>query len=146
MDHIRIEPARRDDEQAILQLLRASGLPDDDLVSHLETAIVARLDDDHIVGCAALEVYEDGALLRSVAVTPEARDTGIGQRLTRAALALADRLGAPTVFLLTTTAAAYFPRFGFVVVERTAVPAGVRRSVEFRSACPANATVMKRAR
>ena len=77
-------------------------------------------------------------------VAPEARGTGLGHRLTEAALALADRLGAPAVFLLTTTAERFFPRFGFRVVSRDEVPPGVQQSVEFRSACPASATVMRR--
>lgn len=142
-DQVRIEPARRDDEEAMLRLLREASLPGDDLVNHLATAIVARLD-GLIIGSAALEIYDDGALLRSIAVAPEARRSGIGERLVRAALARADRLGAQTVFLLTTTAADYFPRFGFEVIERGTVPPGVRQSVEFRSACPATATAMRR--
>ena len=38
---------------------------------------------------------------------------------------------------LTTTADGYFPRFGFERIERSQVPATVRESVEFTSACPA---------
>jgi N-acetylglutamate synthase-like GNAT family acetyltransferase len=49
----------------------------------------------------------------------------------------------PAVYLLTTTAESYFPRFGFVTVPRAAVPEGVRTSIEFRSACPSTATAMR---
>jgi amino-acid N-acetyltransferase len=64
--------------------------------------------------------------------------------LSAAALALAHELGVPMVFLLTTTAAEFFPRFGFERISREDVPASVKASVEFQSACPASAVVMRR--
>jgi amino-acid N-acetyltransferase len=94
------------------------------------------------VGCAALELYGAAALLRSVAVSPEARGTGLGQRLVAAALDRAHRLGVTSVYLLTETAAGFFPRFGFRAVERATVPVALQASVEFRAACPASATAM----
>jgi amino-acid N-acetyltransferase len=135
----RAVPADRD---AILALVRACDLPLDGLREHLDTAIVARLG-AAIVGCAALEPYENGALLRSVSVAASARGLGIGQAITQAALDLAAELDAPAVFLLTTTAEGFFPRFGFEVIQRAEVPASVQQSIEFRSACPASATVMR---
>lgn len=140
---VRIERATEADGPSLVRLLTESGLPTDGLADHLETAFVAR-EETRTVGCAALEVYADGALLRSVAVSPEARGGGLGRRLTEAALALAESLDAPAVYLLTTTAEEYFPRLGFVAISRAEVPAGVRASVEFRSACPATAVVMRR--
>jgi amino-acid N-acetyltransferase len=47
------------------------------------------------------------------------------------------------LFLLTTTAAAFFERIGFRAIHREDVPAPVRASVEFQSACPSSATVMR---
>jgi amino-acid N-acetyltransferase len=52
--------------------------------------------------------------------------------------------GLRALYLLTTTAEHYFPRFGFTRVDRSAVPADIRATEEFRSACPASATVMAR--
>ena len=98
-------------------------------------AVVAR-ENGRLVGCAALEVYADGALLRSVAVDERLRGRGVGHQLTEAALALARQAGAPAAFLLTTTAGEFFPRFGFERITRDEVPAGVRDSIEFTSACP----------
>jgi amino-acid N-acetyltransferase len=48
------------------------------------------------------------------------------------------------VFLLTTTAEGFFPRFGFEAVRHADVPASVQASVEFQSACPASAIVMRK--
>jgi amino-acid N-acetyltransferase len=59
-------------------------------------------------------------------------------------LRLAQLNGAVTVFLLTTTAERFFPRFGFEPIARDEVPASVLASVEFQSACPESAIVMRK--
>jgi amino-acid N-acetyltransferase len=144
MTNLLIERASDADGPSILQLLQDAGLPIDGLLEHLDTAFVAR-DRGEIVGCSALEIYDDGALLRSVVVAPTVRGRGVGQRLTTAALTLARSLEMPAVYLLTTSAESYFPKFEFVRVTREQVPASVKQSIEFRSACPASAVVMCRA-
>ena len=138
-----IERATKGDWPSIVQLLQDSGLSIDGLLEHLDTAFVAH-DGTNIVGCAALEVYADGALLRSVAVSPHARGRGIGHQLTDAAVILAQSLGLSAVYLLTTTAPRYFPRLAFHAITRAEVPASVQQSIEFRSACCASAVVMRR--
>ena len=138
-----IEPAGAEDGPAILELLSAAGLPLDGLLDHLDTAVVARAD-DRVVGCAALEMYTGGALLRSVVIDNRVRTRGIGTQLVTAALELARVRGAPAVYLLTTTAEGFFPRFGFERIARSEVPVSVQMSVEFQSACPSTAVVMRR--
>lgn len=138
-----IERATAADVDAIEALLALNHLPLAGFRNHLATAMVAR-EGGQVVGSAALEVYGDDALLRSVAVSPSHQRQGLGAALTAAAVRLAEQLDIAAVFLLTTTAAAYFPRFGFEPIDRAAVPAGVRSSIEFTSACPANAAVMRK--
>lgn len=140
-----IRSAETRDVQAIERLLRSNALPEAGVAERLGTTLVA-LDDGSVVGTAAVELFADGALLRSVAVTPDRRSTGVGSILVRRALDLAAAHGVDDVFLLTTTADAYFPRFGFQRVGREAVPVGVRSSEEFTSSCPASAIVMRRVR
>jgi amino-acid N-acetyltransferase len=142
---IRVERANEGDAPAILQLLSDSALPTDGLLDHLGTAVVARREDG-IIGCAALEVYPEGALLRSVAVAEDTKRRGLGTQLTNSALDLAATLGLRTIYLLTTTAEEFFPRFGFERITREQVPATVQASIEFRSACPASAIVMRKVR
>lgn len=139
---MRIEPARPEDAAAVTALLERSALPTVGWIDHLDATLVAR-DDDRVVGSAALEIYPDGALLRSVAVDAALRGRGVGHDLTRAALDMARARGITSVFLLTTTAEGFFPRLGFSRTERADVPAGVQSSVEFTSACPASAVVMR---
>ncbi|HJW82717.1 MAG TPA: amino acid acetyltransferase, partial [Anaerolineae bacterium] len=64
---IAIESARAGDLPAIFTLLQRSSLPQDGLADHLAATLVAR-DGDRVVGSAALELYGESALLRSVAV------------------------------------------------------------------------------
>jgi len=138
-----VEEARPGDFDAIAALLAGHKLPLDGLREHLATAIVAR-DATAIVGSAALEMYADGALLRSVAVAPGRQHTGLGRTLVDKAIELARARDVPALYLLTTTAERYFPRFGFERIDRADVPSGVQRSVEFTSACPASAIVMRK--
>jgi amino-acid N-acetyltransferase len=138
-----IDSATDRDLPEIRSLLERLRLPLAGVDEHVRTMLVAK-DGEEIVGTAALEIYADGALLRSVAVEPRCQGRQLGHRLTDAALRLAGARGLDTVFLLTTTAEGFFPRFGFERIAREEVPASVRASVEFRSACPASAVVMRK--
>jgi amino-acid N-acetyltransferase len=142
-DGVRIERASPADAEALLALIERAQLPSDGLASHLDAALVAR-EGERIIGSAAIEVYEDGGLLRSVAVEADRRGTGLGAHLTAAAIEDARRRALPALYLLTTTAERFFSRFGFERIPRDEVPASVQASIEFREACPASATVMRR--
>lgn len=140
---ITIGPATRDDLPGVLALLERHGLPRDGVPDHLPSMLIAR-DGRTLVGVAALELYAGDALLRSVAVDPGYQGQHLGHRLTDAALEMARTHGVSTVFLLTTTAEGFFPRFGFEPISRADVPASVQSSIEFQSACPASAVVMRK--
>lgn len=103
----------------------------------------ARFDGQDFVGCAALEIYGQAGLLRSVAVAEAWRSQGFGRGLTEMALNLARQRGLTELYLLTETAGEFFPRFGFTPVSRAEVPPAVQQSVEFTTACPASALVMR---
>src|SRR5262245_47332726 len=135
------QQARFRDVQPVLTLLERLALPIDGLRGHVNTLFVAR-DGEIVVGSAALEVYGEGALLRSVAVAPEYQRVGLGRRLIDVALDSAWERGVPSVYLLTTTAEPYFAKLGFARIDRDQVPADVQRSIEFTSACPSSATVV----
>jgi amino-acid N-acetyltransferase len=130
------------DVPAVRTLLLGARLPIEGFEDGLPFVVARK--DGMVVGSAALEEYSSGALLRSVAVAEGLRGSGIGQRLAGAAIDLAGRRGHRAIYLLTTTAADFFPRFGFSVIDRADVPAEVKQSVEFTSACPESAVVMRR--
>ena len=141
--HPSITRAQTGDAAAIRALLEAHQLPVAGLSDHLQTMLVAKLHGT-LVGSAGLELYTEGALLRSVAVTPDYQRHHLGRDLTTAAIELARTMGAPAIYLLTTTAERYFPKFGFERIQRSDVPASVQTSVEFTSACPTSAVVMRK--
>ena len=143
MTTVTIAPARLSDYDVVAALLEREHLPLDGLRQHFENAFVARAG-NRIVGCSALEVYEGGTLLRSLVVDAEYRGAGVGSSVTDAAIQLARRRLAPAVYLLTTTAERFFPKFGFDIVDRADVPASVLASAEFSRACPSTAIVMRR--
>ena len=140
---MRIRRARKADLPAVEQLLSASQLPIDGVKDHFADFIVAE-DSNGIEGAVGLEKYESVALLRSAVVAPEYRGSGLGRKLVEQVLERAEEDGIDELYLLTTTAEKYFPRFGFKPTTRAAVPEELKSSAEFRGACPETAVVMKR--
>jgi len=137
-----IRGAEPNDWDPVAALLSASSLPLDGAREHLANFVLAERSGT-VVGCAAVERYGEAGLLRSVAVAESERGKGAGAALVGRCLDDARAAGIRALVLLTTSAERYFPRFGFEVIDRDAVPEGVRASAEFRGACPASATVMR---
>ncbi|WP_141619441.1 arsenic resistance N-acetyltransferase ArsN2 [Myxococcus sp. AB036A] len=135
--------ARPADLGAVEALLAAADLPRQGVADHLPHFLVAEREGT-LVAAAGLELYGTSALLRSVVVNESQKGKGVGAELVQRLVerASADRLGA--LFLLTTTAADYFPRFGFVRIDRASLPPELHASEELRGACPASAAVMRR--
>ena len=140
---VRIRPAVARDLPGVEALLSANALPLAGVREALSRFVVAEDEHGTIVGVAGLEVYEQHALLRSVAVAAEWRSHGLGRALVERIIAEANARGLQSIHLLTTTADRYFPSFGFEKITRDEVPACLRVAEEFASACPASATVMR---
>lgn len=136
-----IEAIQEADIPALFVILERSRLPTDGLRDHLPTVLVAK-EHGSVIGSAALECYGTVALLRSVAVVAAKRGHGLGERLTRAALDLAQAQGITEVYLLTETAQNFFPRFGFQAIPRQAVAQAIHQSVEWQAVCPETAQAM----
>ncbi|MBJ6760608.1 GNAT family N-acetyltransferase [Myxococcaceae bacterium JPH2] len=135
-------PARQEDRAGIETMLRTAGLPTAGVADHLPNFLVAEHAGE-LVAAAGLEHHGTSALLRSVVVRADHQGTGLGAALARAQLDLATKRGCDAVFLLTTTAANYFERFGFIRTDRASMPEELHASEELRGACPASATVMR---
>jgi amino-acid N-acetyltransferase len=142
MSDITISNATHSDLDVVEALLEREHLPLDGFRG-ADTVLIARAG-NRIIGSAALELYEQGALLRSVAVDAEHRGAGVGNELTRIAVDIARRRGASAVYLLTTTAERFFRRSGFEIIDRADVPGGVTASEEFAHACPSTAIIMRK--
>jgi amino-acid N-acetyltransferase len=136
-----IRRAQAADYVQITRLLADAGLPLAGLNGHENFIVLCR--DGIVVGCAAIERYGKFGLLRSVALLPAERGHGFGRRLVHEMLQQARRDGLAEIVLFTTTAAPFFERLGFHAIRRDQVPAPVQASVEFQSACPDTAHVLR---
>ncbi len=86
LNELEIEAAKKSDYNAVEVLLRKTDLPQDEIELHMDNFFVIRHPEaDHgpelLVGSVGLEIYEDSALLRSLAVHPDFQGTGFGSRL-----------------------------------------------------------------
>ena len=136
-----IRQAEPPDLAAVLALLVDAKLPTDGVAEHFGGFFVVD-EGGAIVGSVGLEWHGDAALLRSLAVAPHARGTGLGAALLRRALHEAHGR-ADGVYALTTTAEPYLARFGFERISRASLPPALLESPELKGACPDSATVMK---
>lgn len=137
-----IERARSEDHEEVARLLRNESLPTADLREVVEM-FVAR-EDGNVVGAVALEGAAPDALLRSLVVAGAYRGRGLGRALVAHAEREASARGVRTLHLLTTTAAAFFEREGYVHASRESAPATIRATAEFGTLCPESAVCMKR--
>ena len=100
------------DWPSVRDLLTEAGLPLDGAAEAFATGVVAR-DGDRLVGCAAIEPYGGAALLRSVAVVPDQRGTGVGTSLVHAVEDLARDRGASDRDPADRDRRAWFSRLGY---------------------------------
>ena len=142
-DGVSLGPPTGTELAAIDALIRASALPAEVVRDRFpEAYVVARRGGD-VVGVAALETHDQAGLLRSVAVAPGERGRGTGIALVGDRLATAWANGLASVYLLTTTAAPLFRRFGFAGADRASAPPALTASPEFAALCPSSATCMR---
>ena len=140
---MKIRKATNRDLDLVEGLLYENDLPVDGVKENLSGFIVAE-EGGRVIGAVGLEKFGSLALLRSAVVSERHRGGGVGRRLVEHILDYAERDGIEELFLLTTTAEKYFPRFGFTRTTRSAVPSALKTSAEFRGACPDTALVMTR--
>lgn len=128
--------------QAAATMLESAQLPSADLSeSHLEHFFFSGPPQTP-TGLVGLELCGPDVLLRSLVVDPRARASGLGSALLARAEAHARAHGARAVYLLTTTAEAFFARRGYARVGREAAPQGIRTTREFADICPASSAFM----
>lgn len=136
-----VGPACAADLAAVRALLERCGLPTSDLKSAQPEFAVVR-EGDRVIAAGALQRFGSWALLRSVVVDPARQRVGLGQAVVTELERLAGVVGISRLVLLTETAADFFARRGYRVIERDTVPQDVQGCEEFRSLCPSSATCM----
>lgn len=138
-----VEADTGDDRSRIERLLRANDLPHDDL-DESPVRLFLGYEADEFVGVGGLEPYDDDALLRSVVVPDEVRGQGHGTTLSRALETRAREEGIEKLYLLTTTAEAFFADRGFETIDRSAAPGSIQATAEFSELCSSEATCMRK--
>jgi amino-acid N-acetyltransferase len=124
-------------------LLERNGLPVGDVRARPEAFYYATAGGEP-VGVGGLERYGRVGLLRSVVVEAAKRGYGYGSALCAALESNARTAGVETLYLLTTTASAFFDARGYVTVDRADAPSAIRQTTEFEDLCPATATCMRK--
>jgi amino-acid N-acetyltransferase len=138
---LEVGPASPQDLITIRALLERSGLPTSDLESSRPEFAVIR-ERGHVIAAGALQRFGSSALLRSVVVAPDRRGTGLGQAIVSELERVARAAQVSRLVLLTQTAADFFGRQGYDVIERSTAPQTMQASEEFRSLCPSSAKCM----
>jgi UDP-N-acetylmuramate: L-alanyl-gamma-D-glutamyl-meso-diaminopimelate ligase len=122
-----------EDIPGVLALLEHVGLPKTGIPDELSELWVIRGNDKDVVGCVALEIYGETALLRSLAVNPDRRGEGLGWMLAEMVQLRVRQRGLTHVFLLTEHATDFFAeKFGFRPISRDSLPEDVKSSSEYR--------------
>jgi amino-acid N-acetyltransferase len=139
---LRIRAATHADFTAVENLLLEAKLPVEGIRDFFPQNYAVAERDGNVVGAIGVETYGRYGLVRSAVVSEAARGSGIGGDLVRERLAWSRSNNIQQLFLLTTTAPAFFEKLGFQFVDRAEVPREVHQAQEFASICPASATVM----
>jgi amino-acid N-acetyltransferase len=130
------------DCRAAVAVLQSAALPVEDLtdghMAHFFYAGAASTP----TGIVGVELCGSSALLRSLVVDSKARRGGLGRALVEKAEAHARTHGARSIFLLTTTAEAFFRGLGYTDADRASAPQEIRATREFASICPASSAFM----
>jgi amino-acid N-acetyltransferase len=130
------------DLPAVIELLRASGLPHRDVTATLLAHYLLAKGDSALVGVVGLEPLGDAGLLRSLAVVAAHRGRGLGIELTRALEHHARDLGITRLYLLTTTAEKFFGKLGYRAIPREDAPPSIQGTTEYRELCSSTSICM----
>ena len=128
-----IRPARREDMARVREILEKLSMKHKDLTDERSGDLLVVTAEGRVVGVVAVELYDDAAVLRSLAVEPDWRGHGFGWLLADHAVMRAREKGARRLYLLTETASDFFAeKFGFRAIDRATVDAAVTASLHFR--------------
>lgn len=142
-DHtIEVRAATNSDLDRVDALLDASGLPR--LDERAEAAVLVATVDGEVIGAGGVERYGSVGLLRSVVVANGHRGRGHGTTLCDRLEARSRERGVATLYLLTTTAPAFFADRGYVESDRADAPPAIQETTEFDDRCPTSATCMRK--
>ncbi len=130
-----VTPARLEDMGDVRGLLDEVGLGAAQATDDKNRDFLVLRNETGFVGCVALSVYGEDAILHSLAVGRDARSHGYGWMLAETIVSEARHRGVRRVYLLTETASDFFAaKLGFRVVVPATIAPAVMESPLFRAA------------
>ncbi|HWR41319.1 MAG TPA: arsenite methyltransferase [Patescibacteria group bacterium] len=130
-----LRQAQVGDGAGIMSLLQNSGLTTCGVEARINDFwVMTGTTSPDILGVIGLTVNGRQGVLRSLAVAPEWRGRGVAAALVKNALTEAKKRDLREIYLLTDTAADYLKPFGFEMIERSELPAGLLNS-SLQEAC-----------
>jgi amino-acid N-acetyltransferase len=137
-----IVPASQNSFSAAIELLKKNNLPTQDINPGTQLFVVE--EGDNVIATVAVEYDYNDALLRSLSVSEEKRSSGIGAELVDFIEDYVRMQGVRTIYILTTTAAGFFSRRGYTLIDRSNVPPFIKDTKEYSVICASSSTLMKK--
>ena len=138
-----IVPDSQNNFSKAIQLLKKNNLPTEDINPGTQLFVVE--EENNVVGTVAVEYNFNEALLRSLSVSEEKRNAGIGLMLVEFIEDYVQKQGVKSIYLLTTTAENFFLKRGYQKTDRNAVPDFIKNTKEYSVLCSSSSTLMKKA-
>jgi amino-acid N-acetyltransferase len=137
-----IVPASQNSFSAAIDLLKKNNLPTEDINPGTQLFVVE--ENDTVIGTVAVQYDFNVALLRSLCVSVDKRNSGIGEILVEFIQDYVQKQGVQTVYLLTTTAENFFLKKGYKKIDRKEVPEFIKNTKEYAVLCSASSSLMKK--
>jgi amino-acid N-acetyltransferase len=134
--------AIKQDLEEVLTLLKLVDLPVEGVKEHFNNFFVVKKEKT-VVGCVGMEIYENVALLRSVALHPSVQGEGIGRQMVKKMEAFSVEKRVQTIYLLTDTAENFFLKLGYKIIPRADTDQRIKQSIEFKMLCPSSPVLVK---
>ncbi|WP_222914384.1 arsenic resistance N-acetyltransferase ArsN2 [Natrinema sp. SYSU A 869] len=140
---ITIEKADEEALHRVESFLKQSNLPYQDVRSNPDCFFLA-YSGTECIGSGGVEMYGSDGLLRSVVIRETDRGQGYGTILCDELEEYARADGVQILYLLTTTASAFFRDRGYEEISRENTPPRIQQTTEFTDLCPSSATCMQK--
>lgn len=137
-----IEPITSLDE--ILPILTKCNLPVSDISASSPPLFFGVRVAGALAAVVGLELFESVGLLRSLAVSHLCRGRGHAQELVAYAESFAASHGVESLFLLTTTADAFFEKLGYTPASRQSAPQAIQTTPQFSGVCPSSSALLSK--
>jgi len=101
-------------------------------------------ENSEVIGVGGLEIFDDLALLRSVAIKKERQSKGFGKEIVHYIEEAAKKSGIGSLYLLTNTAPVFFEAIGYLRINRDDFAESLKQTAQFSGLCPVSAVFMKK--